>query len=466
MADSTLEVHSPYDGHKVGEVPVSNAKQLKAALKRAYELFNDPARRIPAHERRAMLRKAIDIMRSREEQFVTDSAGEGGKPLIDTRAEYNRALSGIEVAIEYMGQMTGTEISMNQNPPSMHRMAYTMREPVGVCASVSAFNHPINLIIHQVVPQFAVGCPVIVKPARTTPLSCFNVVQALHDAGVPVEWVTAMVLGHEDTESLVTDQRVAFFSFIGSADVGFDLASKLAPGVHCALEHGGVAPVICEPDADLDDALPLLCKGGFYHAGQVCVSVQRLYVHESIARDVADRLAGLASKLVVGDALDEKTEVGPLIDPKEVNRVAEWVEEARNGGADVLCGGERIGETCYAPTVLLNPPDDAKVSQHEVFGPVVCVYTYSDRLDAIRRANALPFSFQAAVFTKNIDAALDTVKRLKARAVMVNDHTAFRVDWMPFGGMEHSGMGTGGIPYSMRELTHEKLMVIRSPGLA
>jgi acyl-CoA reductase-like NAD-dependent aldehyde dehydrogenase len=463
MADTKLDVHSPFDGHRVGEVPVSSADQLEQVLGRADGLFRDPARQIPVHERKALLRNAIEIMRSREEQFVTDSAGEGGKPLIDTRVEFNRALQGIEVAIEHMSRLTGGEIPMNLNPPSMHRMAYTMREPVGICASVSAFNHPINLIIHQVVPQFAVGCPVIVKPARTTPLSCFNVCRALYDAGVPVEWVQPMVLGHSETEALVADPRVAFFSFIGSAEVGFKLAARLAPGVHCALEHGGVAPVIVEPDADIDDALPLICKGGFYHAGQVCVSVQRLYVHENICRDVADRLAGLASKLKVGDALAEDTEVGPLIEQKEVARVAEWVAEARQAGAEVLCGGEAIGETCYAPTVLLDPPDDVRVSQHEVFGPVVCVYSYKDRLDAIRRANALPFSFQAAVFTKNIDVALDTVKRLKARAVMVNDHTAFRVDWMPFGGREQSGMGTGGIPYSMLELTHEKLMVIRSP---
>jgi acyl-CoA reductase-like NAD-dependent aldehyde dehydrogenase len=463
MANTTLDVHSPYDGHKVGEVPVSTAVELEQYLQRAHRLFLDPEKRISVYQRKALLREAISIMRSREEQFVTDSAGEGGKPLIDTRVEFNRALAGIEVAIEWLPRMTGEEIPMNLNPPSMHRLAYTMREPVGVCASVSAFNHPINLIVHQVVPQFAVGCPVIIKPARTTPLSCFNVCRALHDAGVPEEWVQPMVLGHAETEALVTDKRVAFFSFIGSAEVGFDLAAKLAPGVHCALEHGGVAPVILEPDADVNDALPLLAKGGFYHAGQVCVSVQRLYVHDSICRDVAERLASLARELKVGDALSENTEVGPLIEKKEVSRVHEWVEEARRAGAEVLCGGEPIGETCYAPTVLLDPPDEAKVSQHEVFGPVVCVYSYTDRLEAIRRANALPYSFQAAVFTKNIDVALDTLKRLKARAVMVNDHTAFRVDWMPFGGREHSGMGTGGIPYSMLELTHEKLMVIRSP---
>ena len=240
------------------------------------------------------------------------------------------------------------------------------------------------------------------------------------------------------------------------------LRSKLAPGTRCALEHGGVAPVIVDKSADVDPMIDSLVKGGFYHAGQVCVSVQRVYAHESICADVAQKLADKAANLVVGDQLDPATEVGPLISEKEADRVEEWVDEAKAKGGEILCGGKRISASCYAPTVLFNPPNDAKLSQLEVFGPVVCVYSFTDKEDAIQQANALPYGFQASVFTKELDDALDTSIKLNATAVMINDHTAFRVDWMPFGGRDASGIGMGGIQYSMHEMTREKMMVIKS----
>jgi len=223
-----------------------------------------------------------------------------------------------------------------------------------------------------------------------------------------------------------------------------------------------MAPVIVESDADFKEMLPALIKGGFYHAGQVCVSVQRIFAHKSIYLDLANQLAELANKLIIGNPLDKNTEVGPLILPKEVDRVEEWVNEAISAGATLLCGGKRISATCFQPTILLNPPLDVKVSTSEVFGPVVCIYSYTNREKAIDIANSLDVHFQAAVFTKNIDIALECVNKLNATAVMVNDHTAFRVDWMPFGGRDSSGIGMGGIPYSMHEMTREKMMVVKS----
>jgi acyl-CoA reductase-like NAD-dependent aldehyde dehydrogenase len=206
----------------------------------------------------------------------------------------------------------------------------------------------------------------------------------------------------------------------------------------------------------------VLLKGGFYHAGQVCVSVQRVFADKALAYELAERIAEGAQRLVVGDPTDAKTEVGPLIRPGEVDRVHEWVEEARQAGAEILCGGEAISESCYAPTVIYDPPADAMVSTMEIFGPVVCVYPYDDIDDAVERANALPYSFQAAVFTKDIDRAMRAYHRLNASAVMVNDHTAFRVDWMPFAGLRESGLGVGGVPHTMRDMRIEKMMVIRS----
>jgi acyl-CoA reductase-like NAD-dependent aldehyde dehydrogenase len=243
------------------------------------------------------------------------------------------------------------------------------------------------------------------------------------------------------------------------------LRSKLAPGTRCALEHGGAAPVIVAADADLDAAVAPLAKGGFYHAGQVCVSVQRVFAHRSIARSLAEKLATAADALIIGDPTLADTDVGPLIRPREVNRVEAWVQEAVDAGAELLTGGRRINDTCYACTVLFNPPAEAKVSTLEIFGPVICVYPFDDLDAAIAQANALPYAFQAAVFTKEIDTAMHCYSRLDAAAVMINEHTAFRVDWMPFAGLRHSGYGIGGIQYTMRDMQIEKLMVLKSDRL-
>jgi acyl-CoA reductase-like NAD-dependent aldehyde dehydrogenase len=458
-----LKILSPFDGHLISEIAWDDAAKLEQALVSADRLAGNPDRALPVPQRIAILEKTAQLVEEQAEAFARQAAEEGGKPLIDSRVELNRAVQGIREAAQSISRLAGREIPMNLTASSMHRMAYTRREPIGVVAAVSAFNHPFNLIVHQVVPAVATGCPVIVKPALTTPLSCFNLVNCLYEAGLPDEWCQILVCDNTVAEQLVTDPRIAFFSFIGSANIGWHLRSKLAPGTRCALEHGGAAPVIMDEDADVKDALPLLAKGGFYHAGQVCVSVQRVFAHESIADAVAEGLTDLAKKLVVGDPTDAATEVGPLILEREVDRVAEWVEEARDAGAKVLTGGQKIGSTCYAPTVLLNPPEAVKVSRQEIFGPVINVYAFKDRLDAIERANRIPYAFQAAVFTRNIDTALDTAKRLHAAAVMVNDHTAFRVDWMPFAGRKASGLGVGGILPAMLEMTEEKMIVFRSP---
>ena len=243
------------------------------------------------------------------------------------------------------------------------------------------------------------------------------------------------------------------------------LRSQLAPGTRCALEHGGAAPVILAADADLDDALPRLAKGGFYHAGQVCVSVQRIFADASVAKKSAEMLAELGAGMKVGDPTLADTEVGPLIRNGEVDRVDEWVQAAIAGGAQCLTGGERISASCYKPTVLLDPPADANVSAMEIFGPVICVYSYDDLDGAIAQANSLPVAFQAAVMTKDIDTAMRVYNRIDATAVMVNDHTAFRVDWMPFAGARQSGHGVGGIPFTMHEMQIEKMMVLRSDEL-
>lgn len=460
-----LQVTAPFDGHLIKEIPIQSQADVEVAMDKAHRLFEDRPNWLPAWQRIEILKKLVSIMGGRIESLTRIAAEEGGKPYTDSRIEVERAISGINIAITHIGRLTAEQIPMGLNKASENRIAFTTREPIGVVFAISAFNHPLNLIIHQTVTAIAAGCPVIVKPASTTPLSCLNFVELLAEAGLPDGWCQAIICDNKVAENLATDERINYLSFIGSAKVGWYLRSKLAAGTRCGLEHGGAAPVIVEKDANIDQLLPALLKGGFYHAGQVCVSVQRVYIHEEICESVSAQLAALANKLVVGDPLDEKTEVGPLIAATEVDRVGEWVQEAVDRGAQLLCGGKRLSDSCYEPTVLLNPPEDVRVSVEEIFGPVVCVYSFTDRDEAIKRANKLKLHFQAAVFTSNLDSALDCVKKLNASTVLVNDHTAFRVDWMPFGGRDASGLGIGGIPYSMEEMTREKLMVIKSPVL-
>jgi acyl-CoA reductase-like NAD-dependent aldehyde dehydrogenase len=460
------EITSPFDGSVIGTVSTVDETGVEQALTTAYAIYRDRKKWLPGPKRIEILEKTAQIMRERFDDLALESAREGGKPLTDSIVEVNRAIDGVLNCIECIRSDAGKEIPMGINPASMGHMALTRKEPIGVVVAVSAFNHPLNLIVHQVCPALASGCPFIVKPAGATAITCLRFISILYEAGLPIEYGQALVTDNNKTATkLVIDERVGFFSFIGSAEVGWMLKSKLAPGVRCALEHGGVAPVIIEADADLDAAAPLLAKGGFYHAGQVCVSVQRVFAHSSIAEDVANRLAKLGSAMKIGDPTLADTEIGPLISPLEVDRIDDWVQKAVKDGAKLLCGGNRLDNNCYEATVLLNPPADTTISKKEVFGPVICVYSYDDVEDAISQANSLMFSFQAAVFTKNIDQALYAYKNLDAAAVMVNNNTAFRVDWMPFAGLKHSGHGVGGIPYTFEEMQVDKLLVIRSPSL-
>ncbi|GHB17003.1 aldehyde dehydrogenase [Pseudovibrio japonicus] len=457
----TLDVVNPFSLEVIGSVQTSDWDQIDAMMEKAYRLFNNRDAWLPAYQRMDILKKTSRLMETRFDELAFQIANEGGKPLVDARVEVARAIDGVELCVREISQMTGREIPMDLTEAGAGRIAFTHREPIGVVIAASAFNHPLNLIVHQVGPAVATGCPVIIKPAPDTPLSCMSFVEMLYEAGLPKDWCQPVVCSNDVAEQMITDPRVAFLSFIGSARIGWMLRSKLAPGARCALEHGGAAPVIVSEDADIDKMIPLLTKGGYYHSGQVCVSVQRVFAPPTKAEEIAKKLAAAAAALKVGNATDPTTDCGPLIRPPEVDRVEEWVREAVDGGAKLMTGGKRLGETTYAPTVLLDPPADARVSSQEIFGPVICVYSSKTTAEAIQAANGLPFAFQASVFTKSLETALQTVSRLDANAVMVNDHTAFRVDWMPFAGRRQSGYNIGGIGYTMHDMTQDKMAVIR-----
>jgi acyl-CoA reductase-like NAD-dependent aldehyde dehydrogenase len=457
-----LQVFRAYDRNALAEVATDDTNALEAKLATASRIFADRGGWLKPHQRIDILRRLAVLLKAKREEFARLIAQEGGKPLTDALVEADRAVDGVRDAAGELHNFGGREISMGLTPASVGRWAFTTKEPIGVVVAISAFNHPLNLIVHQVVPAIAVGCPVIVKPATPTPLCCLEFVRLVHEAGLPEPWCQTFVT--EDNalaERLVVDARVAFLSFIGSAGVGWYLRSKLPPGTRCALEHGGAAPVIVDRSADIEAVVGPLARGGYYHAGQVCVSTQRIFVHADLRAAFEERFAAEVGVLRTGDPLDPATQVGPLIQPREVNRVLSWLEEARAGGARLALGGERLSETTLQPSILLDPPPDAKISRQEVFGPVTAVYSFTELDDAIEAANRLPVAFQASVFSRELAPALHVAERLDVSAVMINDHTAFRTDWMPFAGRRQSGLGVGGIPWTMRELAEEKMVVLR-----
>ena len=457
-----LQIVQAYDRRPIAEVETEGADALEAKLELAARSLRDRDQWLKPHERIEVLYRLASLMEPLREKFSRLIAQEGGKPLVDAGVEANRAIDGVRNAAEELRNFAGREIPMGLTAASTGRWAFTTKEPIGVVVAISAFNHPLNLIVHQVAPAIATGCPVIVKPAPATPLCCQEFVRLVREAGLAEPWCQTFLPGDNAlAERLATDPRVAFLSFIGSARVGWYLHSKLAPGARCALEHGGAAPAIVDRSADLDQVIEPMVKGGYYHAGQVCVSTQRIFVHADIQAEFVERFAARVGALRVGDPLSLETEVGPLIHPREADRVQSWIEEAAAGGARIVVGGERLSATTLRPAVLVQPPASSKVSREEVFGPVTCIYGFTKLDEAIEAANSLPVAFQASIFTREIGPALRAAERLDASAVMVNDHTAFRTDWMPFAGRRHSGYGIGGIPWSMREMTQEKMIVLR-----
>ena len=462
MDTARLPVMNPSTGEMIREIPVDDRATALGKLDAAWACFHDRSRSLALHERIEILERLYSLMAREEQSLAELIALEGGKPLQDALVEASRAKAGVRIAINVISEDLGNVIPLGHQAASAGRTNMTRKFSRGVVLAFSAFNHPLNLIVHQIVPAFATGSPCVVKPASDTPLSCLRLVELMHEAGVPEDYVQASVVGDlEIASEMVASDRIAFFSFIGSARVGWMLRGQLHAGVRCALEHGGVAPAIVAPSADLSITVPSITKGGYYHAGQVCVSTQRVYAHRSVLDELVAALKASVSALTVGDASDASTEVGPLIRSAEVDRVESWVQEAIEAGAKVVTGGERKEGNYFEPTLMVDVPADAKLSTMEVFGPVVCVYPYDNLDEALNAANLHPHAFQAAIYTRELDDMHKAFEAFDASAVMVNDHTAFRDDAMPFAGLSASGLGVGGIPYTIEDMQFEKMLVIK-----
>lgn len=459
---NSLSVYSPFDRSLLTELPLDDWSAADRALSTAARL-HAAGKPLPKYRRIEILERLAAAMLRERENLARIAVEEGGKSWNDTLVEINRAIQGVKYTIAALSTLSGEEIPMGLTPAAEGKFAVTFREPAGPILGISAFNHPVNLVIHQAIPAVAAGCPIIVKPALTTPRSCYRIAELLYESGLPEEWCRVILCNNELASRLATDNRLAFMSFIGSAQVGWRLRANLAPGVRCSLEHGGAAPVIIDETTDITEIAPLLAKGGFYHAGQVCVSVQRVFAPKARAAELAEAVAAIGDLYTVGNPLEPATDVGPLISTPARDRVKEWIKEAADDGGKII-GKYReninyVPDTCLPPTVILNPPEDARISREEVFGPAIAIYSYDKVDEAIARANNVKYVFQAAVFTENLKFAFEAGRRLNATAVIINDHTAFRTDWMPFGGRGVSGEGTGGIGYALRDYTNEKMLV-------
>jgi acyl-CoA reductase-like NAD-dependent aldehyde dehydrogenase len=455
-----VEVKSPYSGEVLATVEFATAAVIERALANAEEAKRTIMPNLPGYKRAEILLKTATLMEREFETLAMGIAQEGGKPYTDAKIEVSRAINTVTLAAHEATSLDGEQLQMDRSAGHENRMAFVTREPIGVVAAISAFNHPVNLIAHQVAPAIAAGCPVVVKPASSTPLSCIRMGRLFLEAGLPPKALSVVPCRGAEALSLAADRRVGFLTFIGSAAVGWKLRSKLHPGIRLSLEHGGTGTSIVAKDADLDLVVEKSLKGGYYHAGQVCVSVQNMLLHRSLYDKFIEKFTPLVEKLKVGDPTDPATEVGPIIDTSELNRIATTVEDALAHGAKLITGGERMDHQCYRPTLLGGMHRGIMGFDEEFFGPVVNLCAFDDINEAVNIANDSKFGFQASVYSANIDTAFRVARRLNATAVMINDHTAYRVDWMPFGGRDFSGIGIGGVKYAVHEMTRPKLYVM------
>ncbi len=457
-----LELKSPFDAKIIAEIERGDDHTIEQALQNAQFHFEHTMKKMPAWQRAEIIRSVADQMEKNVEDLAHTIALEGGKPKKDARVEVLRAVNTMRMSAEEAIRLNGEQLTMDRAKGSENHTAYTIKQGVGPVLAISAFNHPVNLICHQVATAFAAGNTVIVKPASQTPISAIKIVDFFKNAGVPNGVINLLMIPGKETEKVVTDKRIKFITFIGSAEVGWNLQKIIQPGVRMELEHGGTAVCVVDKMARLDRAIPAIVKGSYYHAGQVCVSTQIVYVHKSLYQEFMDDFTEQVGQLKTGAATDENTDVGPIINKYELDRVDDWVMEAINQGAKLRKGGHRLNSSCYTPTILENVTPEMKVYNKEVFGPVVSVISYNDLDDIIRTVNCTNFSFQTSIFTQDIDTAMHYAKNIETKACIINDHTAFRVDWMPFGGAKESGLHVGGVKYSIEDMTEEKLIVMKN----
>jgi acyl-CoA reductase-like NAD-dependent aldehyde dehydrogenase len=472
-----IVVRSPYDGAEVGRVPRHGPDDVDRAVAGAGRALRDEP--LAPWRRAEILDTAARLLAERSEDFARTIALESAKPLKTARIEAKRAVSTFTFAAVEARRLTGEMVPVDAAQIGEGRIAFTLRVPVGVVAAISPFNFPLNLVAHKVAPAIAAGCPVVLKPASQTPLSAVALRALLVDeCGLPSDYLHVVTgAGGEVGNALVEHPDVAYVTFTGSSEVGWAIAAK-ASRKKVALELGNNSPVIIEADGDWQKAARTIATAGFSHAGQSCVSVQRIYVAAAVAEDFTATLAKLVDELVVGDPLDEATDVSALISTDERDRVAAWIDEAVGQGATDASGGDYVtvasGGDCVTaaasgrmeagvlrPTVLTGVTADMKVSRDEVFGPVVAIQAYESLDEALRLADDTRYGLQAGIFTASLATALRAARELRFGTVLVNEVPTWRADQMPYGGVRESGNTKEGPTYAVRQMTEERLVVIQ-----
>ncbi len=456
------EVRNKYDGQSLGAIAEAGEPQVEAALAaagRAASVMAD----MPAHRRAEILGRVSDLLRARLEDLARTLAAEAGKALKFARAEVDRAAWTFRVASEEARRLHGETIPLDALPAGEGYFGFYLRRPVGVIAAISPFNFPLNLVAHKVAPALASGNSVVLKPATTTPISAVHLCEILVEAGLPPGAIN-LVVGPGSTigERLVSDPRVAKVTFTGSPAVGRRI-TQIAGIKKITLELGNTSPVIVAPDADLEYAARRCAVGAYYNSGQVCISVQRIYSQRPVYEPFTEAFVKASQAMVVGDPLDERVDVGPMIDVREAERIEAWVREAQSGGAQVHTGGKRE-QAVYWPTVLTGVTPSMKVVAEEAFAPVASVIATDDFEEALRQADAGDFGLQVSVFTRDIGRVLQAIRRLNFGGVIINESPAFRVDHMPYGGNRQSGLGREGVRFAMEDMTNIQLVAIREGG--
>ncbi|GIU86790.1 MAG: aldehyde dehydrogenase [Acidimicrobiia bacterium] len=454
-----IEVRAPYDGAPVARVPECGPAEVDravAAARRALE--RGP---LPQWRRAEILDSAARLLAARVEEFARTIAAEAAKPIRTARVEAERAVSTCTFAAVAARTLAGEVVPMEASPAGAGKLAFTLRVPVGVVGAISPFNFPLNLVVHKVAPAIAAGCPVVLKPASQTPVSALAFARLLVDeCGLPADQLHVVTGGGGTVgNALVDHPGVAMITFTGSPDVGWGIRAR-APRKKVGLELGNNAPVIIEPSADVGAAARKIAVAGFSHAGQSCISTQRVLVHEAVHDEFVDAFVPLVEALVVGDPLDERTDVSALISVPERERVRSWVDEAVAAGAAVLAGGQVRDDGVLAPTVLDGVTPGMKVCALEVFGPVVGIARYRDLDEALRLANDTRYGLQAAIFTASLADGLRAARTLDFGGVLVNEVPTYRADQQPYGGVRDSGNTREGPAYAVQEMTEPRLVVV------
>jgi acyl-CoA reductase-like NAD-dependent aldehyde dehydrogenase len=454
-----LAVVNPYTGEEIARVAVGGPDDVAAAVEDAKRHLPPP----PAGERAQVLERAARLVADRSESFARTICLEAGKPMKQARAEAARCTDTLTFSAVEARSLAGEVVPMDSSSAGAGKLGVILHEPIGVIGAISPFNFPLNLVAHKLAPAIAAGCPVVLKPASSTPLSALLLARTLAEAGLP-EGFLSVVIGGGGTvgNALVDHPDVPMISFTGSPPVGWGIRQQ-QPRKHVALELGNSTPVIVMADGDLETAATKLAASGYTHAGQSCISVQRVYVQEEAYDRFRDLFVAAVEALVVGDPMDDATDVGPVIDEGSRDRILEWIGEARASGADVLTGGRLRDDGLIAPTVLEGIDPEMKVSCEEVFGPVVGLAPFATVGEAIDLANSSPFGLQAGIFTARPDAAMAWARRLHFGGVLINETPTFRADQMPYGGVKDSGNTREGPRYAVRSMSEPKLVLLQIP---